>query len=120
MSGSLTRHLLHGWLSGTNGSPEDFVGGGDCDMSATSSGNSRSAGKLTTDADVIWLDIHRLDLAVLDYQRVPLAALVAQDGRSIEFDIERTCKCTGWVSEEADTTALVRVEGLCPSTHTGN
>jgi hypothetical protein len=58
--------------------------------------------KLTTHAGVVGLNVGLLDLAVLDDQGVTLAAVVAEDGSSIEVEVESLGELAVGVGKEAD------------------
>ena len=68
-------------------------------------------------ADVVWLDVNGLDLAILDHDSVSLASVGAQHRRSLELGVECSGEVAGGVSKEADARALVGVKGLAPGVH---
>jgi len=67
--------------------------------------------------NVVRLNEDALNLAILNGQGISLAALVAEDGSSVKFNIEGFCEFSSRISEEADAGAFVGVEGLAPRIH---
>jgi hypothetical protein len=68
-------------------------------------------------ADVVGLNVHLRDLAILDHDRVSFASICAEEWGSREFEIPRAGEGSIGVTEEADSGGLVGVEGLAPSIH---
>lgn len=58
--------------------------------------------KLTVRPSVVGLDMHGLDLAVLDDEGVPLRARVSEDGDHVEAQIQRLREGAGGIGQEPD------------------
>lgn len=73
-------------------------------MLATSSRDTKIEAllNLTLGADVVGLDVGRLDLAVLDDESVTLATVAAEDGRSVKVNLELLGELGRRVSQESD------------------
>lgn len=72
---------------------------------------------LTAKTSVVRLDIDIGDLSILDYQGISLAPVGSQDGCSVELNIESAGEAAIRVTEKADATALVCIEGFAPGVH---
>lgn len=70
--------------------------------------------KHTSVANVIWLNIHALNLATLNNDCISLASVCTQQWCSIEFEVPSTSEASILITEETNTTLLFGVKRFAP------
>ena len=71
----------------------------------------------TVKSGVVGLDVSLSHLAVLDDKSVTLAAGIAEDGGTVEGQVEGRCELAVRVGKEADARLASGVLGITPGTH---
>ena len=71
----------------------------------------------TVKSGVVGLDVSLSHLAVLDDKSVTLAAGIAEDGGTVEGQVEGRCELAVRVGKEADARLAGGIQGGSPCTH---
>lgn len=58
--------------------------------------------KLTVDSGIVGLHVGALDFAILNDQRVTLAAVLAEDSSTLKSEFEIFVELSRWIAEKAD------------------
>lgn len=98
-------------------STENLFGSRNCRMSVRQQDQGLELHP-TIDTSVVWLHVHRFDLSTLNNQSISLRSVLAKDCSRVKLQVQLTRELASWVTQEADATALLLVQGFAPGIDT--